>query len=191
MPHAISASDLQFLLLEADSAARRLIRQLRLSRTELDDLRQDLLVDLIARLPAFDPQRGSLGAFANIVLGNHATRIAGRVKRERALFGAAPVSLDEELAESGGSSRRELIAEDEGLSAYFGQSVDAFAEVERRLDVERTLGVLDRRDGTLCAALSHTSVDRLVAQGRGSRSGLYRRVNELRHILTANGLQAS
>ena len=51
----ISPPDLQVLLLEADVAARRLCRKLRLSRDELADLRQDLLTDLIARYPAFDP----------------------------------------------------------------------------------------------------------------------------------------
>jgi RNA polymerase sigma-70 factor (ECF subfamily) len=57
-------SDLQILVHEADLAARRLVRRLRLPAHEREDLRQDLLVDLIARLPAFDPARGRLGAFA-------------------------------------------------------------------------------------------------------------------------------
>ena len=52
MHSSISRDDLQILLHEADIAARRLVRQLRLPRADLDDVRQDLLVDLIARLPA-------------------------------------------------------------------------------------------------------------------------------------------
>ena len=56
MRSPISPPDLQVLLLEADVAARRLCRKLRLSRDELADLRQDLLTDLIARYPAFDPR---------------------------------------------------------------------------------------------------------------------------------------
>jgi len=191
MPLAISNSDLQLLLFEADAEARRLVRRLRLSRAELDDIRQDLLVDLIARLPAFDRERGSLGAFAGVVLRNHATRIAARIKRERAAFGAVPVSLDEEQPGRDGGTRGELTAEEDGLSAWLGQPVDAFAEVERRLDVERGLGLLDRRNGALCAALAHTTVESLAAQGRGSRSGLYRRLEEIRLALMAHGLEAA
>lgn len=190
MPHAISASDLQLLLLEADGAARRLARRMRLPRVELDDVRQDLLVDLIARLPAFDPQRGSLGAFAGVVLRNHATRIAAKIRREREMVGPTPVSLDEVLPGRDGAARGELIAEADGLSAWLGQPVDGFTEVEQRLDVERGLGTLDRRDGALCAALSHATIESLAAQGRGSRSGLYRRLKEIRLALTAHGQRA-
>ena len=56
----------------------------RLPRADLDDLRQDLLVDLIRRLPAFDARRGSIGAFAGIVLRNQASRIATRLRERRA-----------------------------------------------------------------------------------------------------------
>jgi RNA polymerase sigma-70 factor (ECF subfamily) len=41
----ISRADLAAILGEADAAAARLWRRLRLPRTDLDDLRQDLLVD--------------------------------------------------------------------------------------------------------------------------------------------------
>lgn len=191
MQSPISQADLQTLLHEADIAARRLIRKLRLSKEDLVDVRQDLLVDLIARLPAFDRERGSLGAFANVVLRNHATRIAARIKRERAAFGAVPVSLDEVPPGGNGATRGALTAEEDGLSAWLGQPADGFAAIEQRLDVERGLGLLDRRDGALCAALAHTTIERLAAQGRGSRSTLYRRLEEIRLALTAHGLKAA
>ncbi|GAB4119068.1 MAG: hypothetical protein Kow00104_01260 [Rhodothalassiaceae bacterium] len=191
MPDSISRSDLQILLREADSAARRLVRKLRLPRADLDDVRQDLLADLIARLPAFDPARGALGAFAGIVLRNHATRIAARVTRERRMYGAVPVSLDEILPGSDGATRGDRVAEDEGLAAVLGQPTDAFADVDRRLDVERGLGALGPDDGVLCAALSRTTIDRLAAQGRGARSSLYRRVRDIRLALIAAGIVAA
>jgi DNA-directed RNA polymerase specialized sigma24 family protein len=116
----VSSSDLHFVLHEADFAARRLLRQLRLPRHDLDDLRQDLLADLIARLRGFDPERGSLGAFSGIVLANRSTRIANKVKRERRLYGPAPVSLDETISESEGLARGDIIGEDEGLRTTRG-----------------------------------------------------------------------
>jgi RNA polymerase sigma-70 factor (ECF subfamily) len=187
----ISRDDLQILLHEADIAARRLVRQLRLPRADLDDVRQDLLVDLIARLPAYDPERGSLGAFAGTVLTNRATRIANKVKRKRRMYGATPISLDEIIPGSDGLTRGDLIAEDDGLSALFGQPVDAFAAAEHRLDVERGLGSLEPADGALCAALSETTVDRVAASGGGARSSLYRRVKDIRLALTAIGVRAA
>lgn len=191
MSFRISLSDLQLLQHEADVAARRLIRQLRLPYDDLGDLRQEFLLDLFARLPAFDPERGSLGAFAGIVMANRSTRIAHKVKRDRRLYGAVPASLDETLPGNDGATRGDLVAEENGLTAYLGQPVDAFAEVERRLDVARGLGTLDLDDGTLCAALSHTTVDRLAGGGHGARSSLYRRVKDIRLALLAVGLRAA
>jgi RNA polymerase sigma-70 factor (ECF subfamily) len=191
MHRSISRDDLQILLHEADTAARRLVRQLRLHRADLDDVRQDLLVDLIARLPAYDADRGTLGAFAGAVLTNRATRIANKVKRERQMHGATPISLDETIPDSDGLTRGDLFAEADGLSAHFGQPVDAFAAAELRIDVERGLGSLEPADGALCAALSRTTVDRLAASGHGARSSLYRRVKDIRFVLTAIGMRAA
>jgi C-5 cytosine-specific DNA methylase len=42
----------------ADAAARKLRRKLNLPSHDLDDLRQELLVDLIAPMPSYDPARG-------------------------------------------------------------------------------------------------------------------------------------
>lgn len=186
-----SGDDLQILLGEADRTARRLFRQLRLPRADLDDVRQDLLVDLIARLPAYDPPRGSLGAFAGVVLRNQATRIAAKVKRQRQLHGVVPVSLDQPVPDSDGLTYGDLVAEEDGLAALLGQPVDAFTEIERRLDVERAMGGLGHGDVRLCAELSRATADRLAASGHGARSSLYRRVKDLRLALTAMGLQAA
>jgi RNA polymerase sigma-70 factor (ECF subfamily) len=97
----ISRPDPVTLLDEADAAAARLRRRLRLPRADLDDLRQDLLVDLIRRLPAFDARRGSIGAFAGIVLRNHASRIAARLARERRATGGGLLSLDAPAGDDG------------------------------------------------------------------------------------------
>ena len=191
MHSSISRDDLQILLHEADITARRLVRQLRLPRADLDDVRQDLLVDLIARLPAYDAVRGTLGAFAGVILTNRVTRIANKVKRDRQMYGAMPISLDETIPESDGLTRGDLIAEADGLSALFGQPVDGFAAAEHRLDVERGLGSLEPAEGALCAALSRTTVDRLAASGHGARSSLYRRVKDIRLALTAIGMRVT
>ena len=107
------------------------------------------------------------------------------------MYGATPISLDEAIPESDGLTRGDLVADVYGLSSLFGQSVDAFASAEHRLDVERGLGLLEPADRALCAALSRTTVDRLAANGHGARSSLYRRVKDIRLALTAIGMRAA
>lgn len=189
MRSELSPSDLQIILDEADVAARRLSRRMRLSRDDLADSRQELLVDLIARLPAFDPGRGTIGAFAGIVMANRATRLAHRVHHHRRMFGVVPRSLDEIVPNGGGATRGDITAEEDGLAAVLGQPVDAFAESERRIDLERGLGTLGAEERVLVAALYRTdTAHQLAATGLGSRSDLYRRAREIRLSLVAAGL---
>ncbi|MGE0252964.1 MAG: sigma factor [Alphaproteobacteria bacterium] len=191
MPGTTSRSDLEVVLYEAEVAARRLVRQLRLPRVDLDDVRQDLLVDLLTRLPAFDAERGALGAFAGLVVRNHATRIAAKVRRQQRIFGTSPMSLDDPAPGCDGASLSEAVSEEQGLWSCLGQPTDSFAEAERRFDVERALGTLEHGDRNLCAALSMQSVDRAASCGVGARSSLYRRVREIRLALLARGVQAA
>jgi len=184
----LSRPDLQLLLSEAHCAAWRLVRRMRLPRHQLEDVRQDLLLDLLERLPAYDTRRGTLGAFAGKILTHKAARLAKSIWRERLLLGGEPVSLDESVA---GFARVELIPEEQGLAAFFCQNTDAFARIERRLDLVSALGALDNDDLRLCAELYHATADRLAARGRAPRSSLYRRLKRIRLELMAAGLAAA
>jgi len=185
----ISRSDLVTILDEADTAAARLRRRLGLPRADLDDLRQDLLLDLIRRLPAFDATRGSIGAFAGIVLRNQASRIAMRVARERRTTGGRLMSLDEPASD--GSTLGDRLGDADGLAAWHGHCVAPEAAIDARIDLARSLSALSVRDRSLCAALTHCPVRLLAERGLGSRATLYRRLRELRCALAAQGARAA
>lgn len=187
----LSRTDLQLLLREAHGAAHRLVGRVRLPAHDVEDLRQDLLLDLLERLPAFDARRGTLGAFAGKILTHKAARLAKIICRERTWFGVVPVSLEEPTSSRCGEPRGHLFSEDQGLAAHLGQPTDAFARIERRLDLVRALGALDDDDLRLCAELYHATADRLAARGRAPRSSLYRRVKRIRLELMAAGLAAA
>jgi len=180
-------ADLSTLIVEAEAAARRLRRKLVLPAADLDDLRQDLLVDLICRLPGFDARRGSIGAFANIVLRNQSSRIAMRHHRQRRAQGGRLLSLDAPLP----GSRvpvGETLGEADGLAAWHGQPCCAATATELQHDLQTALARLPADDLRFCAALAHRQVTALAAEGFGSRSALYRRIANLRNVLTAHGL---
>jgi RNA polymerase sigma-70 factor (ECF subfamily) len=187
MYRTISPADLTTLINEADAAARRLHRKLHLPLADLDDLRQDLLIDLICRLPGFDTRRGGVGAFANIVLRNQSSRIAMRHHRQRRAQGGSLLSLEVPL-----TGRREpvgeTLTEDDGLAAWHGQDCCAAAVTELHHALQSALARLPAEDRRFCVALAHRPVATLAAEGFGSRSALYRRLADLRHVLTAYGL---
>ncbi len=183
----ITSADLSTLIAEADTAARRLRRKLVLHAADHDDLRQDLLVDLICRLPGFDARRGSIGAFANIVLRNHSSRIAMRHHRQRRAQGGSLLSLEVPLA-GAREPVGDTLTEEDGLAAWHGQACCAAAVTELHHALQAALARLPAEDRRFCAALAHRPVTALAAEGFGSRSALYRRLADLRHVLTAHGL---
>lgn len=183
----LSPVDIETIIREADAAAQRLRRKLCLPLCEREDLGQDLLVDLLRRLPAYDPSRGSIGAFANIVLRNQSSRIAMRYHRQRRAQGGSLLSLEVPLA----GTREpvgETLTEEDGLTAWHGQSCCAAAVTELHHALQAALARLPAEDRRFCAALAHRPVTALAAEGFGSRSALYRRLADLRHDLTAHGL---
>jgi DNA-directed RNA polymerase specialized sigma24 family protein len=77
----------------ASREARRLCRSLSLQRHEQEDIQQDLLADFLTRLPAYDPAKAELAAFAMVCM-RHAgmgwspvDQPASRVKRARVMQG--------------------------------------------------------------------------------------------------------
>ena len=184
----ISRHHLACILDEADVAARRLHRRLCLPAADLDDLRQDLLIDLICRLPAFDASRGSIGAFAGIVLRNQASRIALKHHRDLRFRGGAVVSLDAPRGPGVTDTLGETLSQSDGLATWHGQDGDELARTDLRHDVARVVGQLVPAARLFCAALGQCALRDLVARGVGSRSALYRRTSELRLDLTARGL---
>lgn len=167
----------------ADAVARRLEWRLRLPKGEWEDIRQDLLSDFLRRLPAYDHERGSLQAFAQVVFTHRAARIARRIGTERRTRGAL-LSLELPLDDDP-RPLREGVGEDARLW-FSGEPAETTAE--RRHDVDRVLQLLAAPDRELCTGLAVYTASALARAGFGSRSQLYRRVADLRCVLTAHGL---
>ena len=183
MQTEFTADRVRTIIAAADTVARRLEWRLRLPRGEWEDLRQDLLDDFLRRLPSYDPERGSFDAFAQVVFTHRAARIARRIGTERRTLGSV-LSLDLPLDDDP-RPLRERVGEDAGLW-FSGEPSEATAE--RRHDVGRALHLIAAPDRELCAGLAAHNAAALARAGFGSRSQLYRRVADLRCVLTAHGL---
>lgn len=187
MPPKLSAADVVTLIDEANRAARRLHRKLHLPPADLEDLSQDLLLDLICRLPGFDARRGSIGAFANIVLRNQSSRIAMQIRRERRAQDGWMFSLDAPMAGSR-EPLKNLLLEEDALASWYGQRPFDIRMQNERLAANCVLARLHEDERRLCRALSRLTVSDLVAHGAFKRATLYRRIAALRPVLTAYGL---
>ena len=74
----IAAAMDPFILRQAEICASRMVGNYGFATDEWDDLRQELVLDYLERLPRFDPNRGDLRGFGYGVVRNHASKIARR-----------------------------------------------------------------------------------------------------------------
>lgn len=164
-PDHLSQDTLHGLHRLADGYARRTCRIARLPAHQADDIRQDMLLDLLPRLSAFDPARGSVAAFAVTCFRHRGSRIMRRR----------------------GASRR-IGLDDQDDACDQADTSDAIGALELRLDLARVCAVLDEADAALCVALSNCSAHALARRTGASRAGLYRRMHEIRMRMLAAGI---
>lgn len=172
-------------LAAAHHYASRLARRLGLPASDIADLRQELLLDLVRRAGLFDGRAG-WATFADLVSRHASHDLAGRVIRDRRRHGG---SLDD-LIRVGHAllPRHAVLADADGLGAWWNGGADAFAATEQRLDVERFLAGLPARLRRLCRLLACEEVADAQRLSGLSRSRFFRDITDLRMRLRAAGL---
>jgi RNA polymerase sigma factor (sigma-70 family) len=137
--------------------------------SEREDLKQDLLLDLLQRLPRFDESRGDLYAFAFSVIRNRASVLATRRSK---WYDRETVPLDSVL--EGGD-----------VGAAFGaQFRDPRVEdFFRASDIRRAVDHLPSRLKGLARDLESMTVPEICVRMGKSRSRVYQMMGEIRGSL--------
>ena len=153
-----------FVIQQAEIRASRLIGSHGFSRDDWDDLRQDLLLDYLERLPQFDGGRGDLRGFMFGVVRHRAAQLVARQHRQ--------VQLAPEGCKESGGSRHRIVAVDCDL----------------RLDVEAAVSRLPEHLRELAQLLSERT-PREVSRATGkSRSRVYQMIGEIRAAFIEAGV---
>lgn len=187
-PITLTLADLSRLRPIIRREAWRALRRRGLPAQEREDVEQELLLDLLQRLPAFDAARGSLEAFATVCARHHAVRCAERLRRDRGRQHCTrlddPVALDDD----GTLTLAETLPE---AAALWPAHADATMAVEQRVDLARAAVPLALHDQALCLAMSRGGMQRALRATGISRASAYRRLAELRLGLLAAGISTA
>jgi len=141
---------------------RRLIGQAGFTRSDQEDIEQDLSLHLRQQLPKHNPRKGTLKTFINTVLDNKIrTMVAARITSQLDVR-QHDYSLDETIETEIGDkvSRAEAMDLEEYLMGvgYIGRR--ALDAVELRIDVHYAVSLLPADLQNLCARLQeHTILD--------------------------------
>lgn len=184
MHATLNTDDLHPLLQHADRAARRICRNHRLPWFDVDDARQDLLLDLLCRVRHHDPSRSPLWNFATICFRHRGQRLEAVLRRER--HHCHLQSLDVVLPDADHLTLVDTLTNEDGVGFWLGQDVHPIAQSELRHDLDRALGGMDAATVLLCAALLHHAMGGDAPAL--SRPTLHRRVRDLRCRLLAAGV---
>lgn len=165
----------------ADRAAARLCRHGREYQLDREDVRQDLLLDLLSRLGAYNASRGTLQTFVSVCFKHRSARLMRNAYREH--LARHPADLDGPVVQGGTTRVIDTLGESEGFGAWVGQPTDLLLQLEQQLDLDRMLSGLPAAMTPLCAALMGDQLSQGIAASC-SRTTQHRRLQDLRDWLS-------
>jgi RNA polymerase sigma-70 factor (ECF subfamily) len=167
-----------YLVEQATLRARLLAATAGLPRDDVDDLRQELLLDCLRRSPKFDETRGERGGFVRGVMRNQAAVLIGRRHRR---------ARHEVLAGDLVNSEPEIPD-----SEVFGDGCcrNNVTGLDVSIDVRRVLRQLPGHLRALAWLLAESSISEICLATGKSRSRVYQMIRELRTAFTDAGVTA-
>lgn len=172
----------------ADHYALRIVRTLKLGPDAVDDVRQDLLLEVLRRAMRFDAERAACSTFVRVLMRHASDEVAGRMARQRRTEGG---SINREVIHPDGNRGPmvDFLSEEDGIGALWAGRLDPVLALERRIDIERFLARLPERLQRLCQLLQEEDTA-IAAQLRSglSPAEFYREVEEVRMRLRSVGL---
>jgi RNA polymerase sigma-70 factor, ECF subfamily len=152
-----------FVIQQAEIGASRLVLRAGFKRQDWDDLRQDLILDYLERLPRFDDTRGDLRGFMFGVVRHRAAQIAVQ-QRRRAQLG------DALLANSNSPCRHHS------------------TDYDLKMDIQATVARLPEHLKVVALMLADWSPSQVARLTGKSRSRIYQLIREIRRAFVDAGL---
>lgn len=168
---------------------RVLVRRGRLQEADREDLEQELMLDLLRRLPRFDPARATLRTFVSRVVRHRAARIVAASFTAKAVSRRGMLSLQDEVDDGSGVSveRGETLdpAEDCRRSRGPGAPGDTH---DLRVDLDAVVADLPADMQELCSWLLHHTATEAARTTGTSRASIWRRMQPVRERFAAAGI---
>lgn len=158
--------------------------------SDRDDLEQELVLDLIKRLPKFDPNRAQLMTFVARIIDN---KIASMIEARKSCFfdfRMHSFSLNEPYLDIDGYTieRGDEIDEDDYLMRTGTRSHAAIDLIDLRTDLSKVISDLSPELQELCGRLQSQNVTDISTSTGVARYKVYAEISRLRLIFKEAGL---
>ena len=170
--------------------ARQLSQQKGFVPDDRKDLEQEMSLDLLVRLPDFDPERACLSTFSARVVERKVATIIRHRKRKKRDYRCEVYSLDAPIAGvEGCSTRHDMISQgdcDLRVGRYGRPEIE---RLDLRIDISLVLAGLPPELRALAERLRERSITEVAREMGVSRSTLYETgIARLREIFLDKGL---
>lgn len=171
--------------------ARQLVGRAGFTDSDTDDLEQELMLDLLRRLPKFNPDRARRTTFIARVVKH---KIASIIKWQTAGlrdYRLCTCSLNDRFQDEEGGSieRMETMDQEDYLRRTGRLSRPADELCALSIDLQRAISLLPPGLRRLCRRLQRETVTEISRDTGISRSTVYESIKKLRAILNEAGLK--
>lgn len=162
-----------------------------LSRSDIDDLRQDLTIHLIERMPLYDPEKSTPKGFIVMVLNNRIRTIIRLHRESMEALNLTTLSLEEEFSDDDSQpiQRFETIDAEESLLSAGLIRRRMLDHVEMKADVARFLEKLPKRLQDLCLLLQEKPIAQAARETGLSRQKIHDELVRMRLLAEQSGLR--
>ena len=171
--------------------ARQLVGTAGFTRDDFEDIQQDLIVDLLERLPKFDPAKAKYNTFVSRIVERKVSKLIRHRKQQIRDCRREECSLNADIDDCGGGTveRIQTISQDEHDLRTGKYTRPADERVDLRLDIEAVLADLPpelRRAGQMLMTMPIAEVAHKLGVPRSTFYETH--LARLREIFEAKGL---
>jgi RNA polymerase sigma-70 factor (ECF subfamily) len=158
--------------------------------SDREDIEQDLLMDLLSRLPDYDPELAERATFITRIVNRRVARILEKRSAWRRDYRLNEFSLNENDWEDDNSvERHENIGEDEYLLRTGKQELPTNDLRDLIIDVNRVLEILPPEFRDLCERLKTKTVAEVSRETGIPRGTIYESIQKVRELFQEAGLK--
>ena len=170
--------------------ARQLIGKAGLTRSAVDDIEQELALDLLQRLPAFDPKKATHNTFVTRLIERRISNLLRYRLQEKRDHRRESCSLDDLVLDSEGETvpRAWTIDQDEADIRIGRRSRTRAEETDLRLDVASVIARLPRDLRQVAELLMTESLSQAARSLGVPRKDIRRAQRRLRLVFEKSGL---
>jgi RNA polymerase sigma-70 factor (ECF subfamily) len=171
--------------------ARKLIKHKCFLSSDLEDLEQELMIDLLSKLIHYDSSKSSLQTFTQNIIENKASNMIRDISRKKRGSQMTICSLYKPIGVGDNKDEAYLLIDTISAdSRFYEYSLsDLTRQLEFEFDVRQVINKLPDNLGKLCKLLQIMTVAEIAEETRTSRNTVYKALKMLRTIFADSNIQ--